>query len=139
MLLLPLQGIAIDRLDYSEAFNYDKDDGISWVPLAPRAGAEPHGAWPHTANWTWGAARANRLSYRHTYARLHEVLKRARHGKGGPMMNNCNALGNVCRLDLLKNFDVCAYTHMRAHTCISIMQHTYTAWLHRAHSLRAPP
>ena len=26
------EGIAIDRLDYSEAFNYDRDDGVSWVP-----------------------------------------------------------------------------------------------------------
>lgn len=30
------EGIAIDRLDYSEAFNYDKDDNISWVPVTPR-------------------------------------------------------------------------------------------------------
>ena len=26
------EGIAIDRLDYSEFFNYDTDDNISWVP-----------------------------------------------------------------------------------------------------------
>jgi hypothetical protein len=30
------EGIAIDRLDYSEAYNYDRDDNISWVPLAPQ-------------------------------------------------------------------------------------------------------
>ena len=87
-------------------YNYDRDDNTSWVPLAPQKGApNPHGNWPHLERWTWGKARSNRLSYRHTYARLHGVLKRARRGRGGPMMNNCNALGNVCRLDLLKHFD----------------------------------
>ena len=102
---LSFEGIAIDRMDYSEAYNYDKDDNLSWVPRAPSPGANPTGRWPYTANWTFGPARSNRLSYRHTYARLHEVLKKARGGKGGPMLNNCNALGNVCRLDLLKHFD----------------------------------
>ena len=28
------EGIAIDRLDYSEYFNIDADDNTSWVPLA---------------------------------------------------------------------------------------------------------
>jgi len=53
------EGIAIDRMDYSEAFNYDRDDNLSWVPLAPGVGADPRGSWPHSlANWTWGPARA---------------------------------------------------------------------------------
>jgi hypothetical protein len=47
------EGIAIDRLDYSEAYNYDRDDNVSWVPLAPQAGADRTGRWPYTANWTW--------------------------------------------------------------------------------------
>lgn len=101
------EGIAIDRLDYSEAFNYDRDDNISWVPVSPGRKANPAGNWPHNviANWTWGPARALRLSYRHTYERLHQTL----HGKNGEIgkliMNNCNAEGNVCRIDLLKYFD----------------------------------
>jgi len=101
------EGIAIDRLDYSEAFNYDRDDNVSWVPVLPGKQANPAGNWPHDVitNWTWGPARALRLSYRHTYQRLHETLH-GKHGEIGKlMMNNCNAEGNVCRIDLLKHFD----------------------------------
>ena len=31
--LSAFEGIAIDRLDYSEFFNYDMDDNVSWIPL----------------------------------------------------------------------------------------------------------
>ena len=30
--LAAFEGIAIDRLDYSELFSFDNDDGVSWVP-----------------------------------------------------------------------------------------------------------
>eukprot|EP01047_Picozoa_sp_COSAG01_P010289 COSAG01_NODE_433_length_17113_cov_23.009757_6_plen_245_part_00 len=59
--LSAFEGIAIDRLDYSEYFNYDQDDNISWVPLASADGSSVK----------WGKARALRLSYRHTFNRLH--------------------------------------------------------------------
>ena len=62
-------GIAIDRLDYSEFFNYDYDDNVSWIP---RNGTAEDGL---RADLTiWGPARALRLSYRHTFNRLHESL-----------------------------------------------------------------
>lgn len=51
----------------------------------------------------WGPARALRLSYRHTFERLHEEL----HEKQPPqkkrvMLNNCNSL---CRIDEMRAFD----------------------------------
>jgi hypothetical protein len=102
--MLPsFEGIAIDRLDYSEFFNYNADDGVSWVPINS-SGA--HGS----ALDVFGPARALRLSYRHTFNRLHEVL----HAEGRTtqpgssaakkkiMYNNCNSL---CRLDEMRSFD----------------------------------
>ena len=62
-------GIAIDRLDYSEFFNYDYDDNVSWIP---RNGTAEDGL--HADLTIWGPARALRLSYRHTFNRLHESL-----------------------------------------------------------------
>ena len=56
VLKLPaFEGIAIDRLDYSEYFNYDADDNVSWVPTS----------WLHGSSKAtgWGPARALRLSY----------------------------------------------------------------------------
>lgn len=91
------EGIAIDRLDYSEFFNFDRDDGVSFVPVNGSKGS-------NYSTWVWGRARALRLSYRHTYARLHEVL----HARQTPparrklMLNNCNWL---CRLDENRYFD----------------------------------
>ena len=37
LLCTAFEGIAIDRLDYSEFFNYDYDDNVSWVPMSIRA------------------------------------------------------------------------------------------------------
>ena len=100
--LKKFEGIAIDRLDYSEFFNYDRDDGVSFVPVNGTKGA-------NYSTWSWGVARALRLSYRHTFGRLHGVLHNAsRSDSGGKtatrgvMFNNCNWL---CRLDMNKNFD----------------------------------
>jgi len=92
------EGIAIDRLDYSEFFNYDADDGLSWVPINSSSGAGLD---------IFGPARAVRLSYRHTFNRLHELLHpRDAVGKpNGPqkvILNNCNSL---CRLDEMHAFD----------------------------------
>jgi hypothetical protein len=90
------EGIAIDRLDYSDYFNFDADDGTSWVPV-------------NSSN-DWGPARALRLSYRHTYDRLHETLHldagRVGTTRAEPkkkmMLNNCNTL---CRIDEMRAFD----------------------------------
>lgn len=118
------EGIAIDRLDYSEFFNYDRDDGLSWVPI------NGSGSPPNYSNWSWGPARALRLSYRHTFNRLHQLLhgsarqraqarqpheRRRERASGSPtppprspppkqyaLYNNCNWL---CRLDMMHAFD----------------------------------
>ena len=50
--------------------NLDADDNISWVP---RAGNAPK-AGTNRSYTEWGPARALRLSYRHTFNRLHEAL-----------------------------------------------------------------
>ena len=69
------EGIAIDRLDYSEYFNYGEhfgqDDQHSWIPVN---GSGRSAGRTNYSSWVWGPARALRFSYRHTYARLHEVL-----------------------------------------------------------------
>jgi len=113
------EGIAIDRLDYSEYFNYGEhfgqDDNTSWIPVN---GSGRSAGSQNYSSWTWGPSRALRLSYRHTYSRLHEVLhapaiaERARGtdqeaaphraGKNYMMLQNCNWL---CRLDEMKAFD----------------------------------
>jgi len=112
------EGIAIDRLDYSEYFNYGEhfgqDDNTSWIPVN---GSGRSAGSQNYSSWTWGPSRALRLSYRHTYSRLHEVLhapaiaERARgtgqvplegSGKNFMMLQNCNWL---CRLDEMKSFD----------------------------------
>ena len=83
------EGIAIDRLDYSEFFNFDRDDGVSFVPVNGSKGSNYS---------TWSARSRAAPLVRHTYARLHEVL----HARQTPparrklMLNNCNWL---CRLD----------------------------------------
>ena len=103
------EGIAIDRLDYTESFNYDRDDNVSWVPVN---GTGVPGA-PRADLTIWGAARSLRTSNRHTFNRLHEVLhpKAAAgrgEGAGGDgkknrvMYINCNWL---CRLDEMRSFD----------------------------------
>jgi hypothetical protein len=102
LLKLPatFEGIAIDRLDYSEYFNLDADDNTSWVPLA---GAAPK-AGTNRSYSSWGPARALRLSYRHTFNRLHEALHAPAQPVGAQKMilNNCNT---VCRLDEMRSFD----------------------------------
>ena len=93
------EGIAIDRLDYSEFFNYDRDDGVSFVPI----NGSKHDA--NLSTWSWGPARALRLSYRHTFSRLHDLLHTQQAAEGRPkraMFNNCNWL---CRLDEMRHFD----------------------------------
>ncbi len=97
--LKSFEGIAIDRLDYSEFFNFDADDNISWVP---RAGNLPK-VGTNRSYTSWGKARALRLSYRHTFNRLHDVLHTAQPaGKKRVILNNCNT---VCRLDQMRSFD----------------------------------
>jgi hypothetical protein len=77
------EGIAIDRLDYSDYFNYGADDGVSWVPhprrtqahlpLQPATIIETSGfnsASSLAVPESWGPARSFRLSYRHTFGRL---------------------------------------------------------------------
>ena len=74
-----MQGIAIDRFDYTDYYNAAFDDGVSFVPGL-------------------GPARSLLVSHLHTYARLAEVL----HSKNRVMLGNCNTL---CRADLLRSFD----------------------------------
>lgn len=115
------EGIAIDRLDYSEYFNYGEhfgqDDQQSWIPVN---GSGRSAGLSNYSNWAWGPARALRLSYRHTYERLHEVLhapaiaaaaaqegtEHLREGTSGKknymMLQNCNWL---CRVDEMRAFD----------------------------------
>ena len=114
------EGIAIDRLDYSEYFNYGEhfgqDDNTSWIPVN---GSGRSAGSTNYSSWTWGASRALRLSYRHTFSRLHQVLhapaiaarargehhsaaRRQGTGKNYMMFQNCNWL---CRLDEMKSFD----------------------------------
>lgn len=97
--LKSFEGIAIDRLDYSEFFNFDADDNISWVPY-PGDTSEVGG---DRSSSSWGKARALRLSYRHTFNRLHDALHTAQPaGKKRMILNNCNT---VCRLDQMRAFD----------------------------------
>ena len=92
------EGIAIDRLDYSEFFNLDADDGLSWIPnVAATATA--------TTSRAWGPARSMRLAYRHTLNRLHTLLHPRTgdssggggggSGDGKMILMNCNSL---CRI-----------------------------------------
>lgn len=91
------EGIAIDRLDYSELFNYNADDGVSWVPVNSTSGNSKDLD-------IYGSARALRLSYRHTFNRLHELFHSNHQQKMPPsaserhstttqkiMMMNCNS------------------------------------------------
>lgn len=94
------EGIAIDRLDYSEFYNYDADDGVSWVPING-SGSLWLPVLP--ADTEWGPARALRLSYRHTFYRLHQTLHLEQPpGTRKMMLNNCNSL---CRIDEMYSFD----------------------------------
>ena len=95
--------------------HFGQDDNTSWIPVN---GSGRSAGSTNYSSWTWGPSRALRLSYRHTYARLHEVLhapaiaERAQGadqvavdgavGKNYMMLQNCNWL---CRLDEMKSFD----------------------------------
>lgn len=84
------EGIAIDRLDYSEFFNFDRDDGISWIPsTAATAGPGPH-----------RPAQSLRHSHRAMFSRLSEIMHNRTEKK--MIWMNCNSL---CRIDLLGSFD----------------------------------
>eukprot|EP00041_Stephanoeca_diplocostata_P027866 m.777446 g.777446 ORF g.777446 m.777446 type:complete len:964 (-) comp23264_c0_seq2:304-3195(-) len=88
------QGIAIDRLDYSEFFNTDRDDNVSWVPTNKGVVA---GSGPYRK------ARSLRFSYRSMFERLHQTFHVAPPaGQEKVMLMNCNSL---CRIDLLPAFD----------------------------------
>ena len=78
------QGFAVDRFDYTSYYNYDADDGTSWVP-------GPGNGFP-------GPARSLVASHRHAYARLAGAL----HEAGKVWFGNCNVL---CRADILASFD----------------------------------
>jgi hypothetical protein len=78
------QGFAVDRFDYTSYYNYDADDGTSWVP--------------GPSNGPSGPARSLVASHRHTYGRIAGTL----HGAGKVWFGNCNTL---CRADILESFD----------------------------------
>jgi hypothetical protein len=88
------QGIAIDRFDYTQFYNFDADDGQCWVP---QTNANPPDAG--------GPARSLLLSHKAAYAALAAVLAASGptpSGAGRAMLGNCNTL---CRIDLLGSFD----------------------------------
>lgn len=91
--LSAFEGIAVDRLDYSEHFNLDADDGVSWVPHPGRNAK----AW----DGSYGPARSLRLSYRDTFRRVSQEAIHTR-GGGKVMLMNCNSL---CRIDQVEHFD----------------------------------
>jgi len=90
--LSAFEGIAVDRLDYSEFFNLDADDGVSWVPRQMAGGK-----W----DGSFGPARSLRLSYRQTFARISQEVVHLE-GRAKIMLMNCNAL---CRIDQIEYFD----------------------------------
>jgi len=106
------EGIAVDRLDYSEYYNLDADDGVCWVPCPPNgancrsksAETEASSSAGAGGNWTggFGPARSLRLSYRDTFRRIgKEVLHKDNAAR--VMAMNCNVL---CRIDQIESFDL---------------------------------
>jgi hypothetical protein len=83
-----LQGIAVDRFDYTAYYSYKRDDGISWVPQQEGGGS------------AWGPAQSLVVSHVHTYARMAAALRAASPTK--VMFGNCNTL---CRIDVAGPFD----------------------------------
>jgi hypothetical protein len=86
------EGIVVDRLDFSDYYNQDYDDGVSWVP---RSDGRPG----------YAAGRALRLAYRQMFDRLGRLLHGGGAQQGGTprlLLINCNAL---CRVDLFEGAD----------------------------------
>lgn len=84
------EGIAVDRLDYTEWFNLNGDDGVSWCP--------------QSSSGDYGPAQSLRLSYRAVWDIIGPALHGARNSKNvtAAMFMNCNTL---CRIDQLQHFD----------------------------------
>eukprot|EP01006_Ploeotia_vitrea_P065811 TRINITY_DN93852_c0_g1_i1.p1 TRINITY_DN93852_c0_g1~~TRINITY_DN93852_c0_g1_i1.p1 ORF type:complete len:808 (+),score=70.02 TRINITY_DN93852_c0_g1_i1:44-2467(+) len=88
--MLPdFEGIAIDRLDYTDYYNYAFDDGVSWVPYPTKKGEKQ----------LFGPAMSLRVSNNLMFGELHQMYH---HRSRKVMMMNCNTM---CRVDLLKYFD----------------------------------
>ena len=83
------EGIVIDRLDFSDYYNQDFDDGVSWVP---RSDKQPG----------YAPARALRLAYRRMFDSIGSLLHRGGGGAPRLLLINCNAL---CRVDLFEGAD----------------------------------
>ena len=64
------EGVAVDRLDYTELFNLDGDDGVSWIA--------------QNATGITGPAQSLRLSYRSLFERMHELMHDASNPKVRP-------------------------------------------------------
>ncbi len=79
-----MQGIAIDRFDYTSFYNLNADDGDSWVPGGAGGAGVP--------------ARSLVGSHISAYGRLAGQL----HAAGLCMLANCNTL---CRADVMGGFD----------------------------------
>ena len=84
------EGIAIDRLDYSEFYNTAEDDGLTWVPQ------------PGTGARKYGPARALRISHRAAFEELGSMLHTTVSGQPRLLWLNCNSL---CRVDLFAAAD----------------------------------
>ena len=76
------EGIAVDRHDYSEIYNYNMHDGHSMLPDE-------------------GLVSSLRAGYRKTFARIGELLHDKKNGEQ-IMLMNCNT---VCRMDNLESFN----------------------------------
>ncbi len=84
------EGIAIDRLDYTEYFSFKADDGVSWLP---RAASSASGSGIAAATES-GPAQSFRLSHRAMSQRLHEVLHPVR-----PRLRHCAKLVSLVLSD----------------------------------------
>lgn len=84
------EGIAIDRLDYTEYYNTEYDDGLSWVPL------------PGTGESKYGVARSLRVSHRAIFDKIGRLLRVTDPANPRLMWLNCNS---VCRIDFFASAD----------------------------------
>ena len=77
------EGIAVDRHDYAAIYNYNRDDGHSFLPGV-------------------GKVSSLRAGYRETLRRMADLLHDVSNGGEHIIMMNCN---DGCRMDLLESAD----------------------------------
>lgn len=97
------EGIAIDRIDYSENYNYERDDGVSFVPMIKPDNTSHNVS--DLGEWVWGPARSLRTSYRHTTERLHRLLHTSAQANATNKRAMFQNFGQLARLELNRHFD----------------------------------